>query len=522
MSRHFNTAGPCNPEDHYMVPPVPRLPDARELIDQKGYFVVHAPRQSGKTTTLRALSQMLTAEGRYAALHVTCEEASIAGEDYGAAARAILGAIRTAAEIDLPAELRPPPFPDDVDERLLGSALRAWVHACPRPLVLVLDEIDSLVGQSLIGVLRQLRAGFPQRPADFPWSVVLCGMRDVRDDKLASGGSPPRLGSSSPFNVKVESSRLGDFSFEELRALYAQHTADTGQPFTEEAIATAFALSEGQPWLVNALAREVIDKMKIPAAEPITAAHIDQAKERLILARATHLDSLLARLTEPRVKRVLEPLIAGDTITGDDLDDDVKYARDLGLLARKNPVRVANPIYREGIVRVLASAVEENIADPPRSFVLPDGRLAFCKLLVAFAAFWQEHGDALLGATPYHEVAPQLVLMAFVQRIVNGGGHIDREYGVGRGRVDLLVRWPYRTKEGSRAVQRRAIEIRVWRAGQKDPLQKGLAQLDAYLSGLGLGKGVLVIFDRRRKSARPPRFQDTTTPSGRVVRLLRV
>jgi hypothetical protein len=147
--------------------------------------------------------------------------------------------------------------------------------------VIVLDEIDSLVGQSLISVLRQLRAGFPQRPADFPWSVVLSGMRDVRDYKLASGGAPPRMGSSSPFNVKVESRRLRDFSMDGVRALYAQHTADTGQPFTDEALTTAFGLSEGQPWLVNAFAREIVDKMKIPAPEPITAAHVDEAKERL-------------------------------------------------------------------------------------------------------------------------------------------------------------------------------------------------------------------------------------------------
>ena len=505
-----------------MVPPGPRLPDARDLIAQKGYFVVHAPRQTGKTTTLRALAKALTAEGKYAALHVTCEEASIAGEDYGAAARAILGAMRTAADMDLPAELRPPPFPDDVNERVLGTALRTWARVCPRPLVVVLDEIDSLVGQSLISVLRQLRAGFPQRPADFPWSVVLCGMRDVRDYKLASGGAPPRLGSPVPFNVKVKSSRLGDFSLEEVRALYEQHTSETGQAFTPEAITAAFTLSEGQPWLVNALAREIVEEMRIPAGEPITAAHMDTAKERLILARATHLDSLLARLAEPRVKRILEALIAGDTIHGDDLDDDVKYVRDLGLIAPKNPIRVANPIYREVIVRVLASAVEANISDQPPSFVLPDGRLAFRKLLRAFAAFWQEHGDALLGATPYHEVAPQLVLMAFVQRIVNGGGHIDREYGVGRGRVDLLVRWPYKARDGKRAVQRRAVEIKVWRAGQKDPLPKGLAQLDGYLAGLGLKQGVLVLFDRRRKNARPPRFLDAVTPSGRAVRLLRV
>jgi hypothetical protein len=522
MRRHFNTAGPCDPARHYLVPPEPRFPEARELIEGQGYFVLHAPRQTGKTTTLRAIAKALTAEGRYAALHFTCEEASIAGDDYGAGLRAVLFALRTAAAWDLPAELQPPPFPEAPDEQLLTAALSAWTHACPRPLVLFFDEIDSLVGNTLLGVLRQLRAGFPQRPQHFPWSVVLCGMRDVRDYKLASGGSPPRIGSSSPFNVKVESSRLADFSFDEVRGLYAQHTEDTGQLFTEAALARAFELTAGQPWLVNALAREIVDKMKVPAPEPITAEHMDEAKERLILARATHLDSLLARLAEPRVRSIVEPLITGDVMHKDDLDDDLAYARSLGLVARTKPVRVANPIYREVIVRVLAGAVEESVTAEPRSFVRPDGRLAFKKLLRGFAEFWSEHGQALLGATPYHEAAPQLVLMAWMQRLVNGGGYIDREYGVGRGRVDLLVRWPYRRKDGSRAVQRRAVEIKVWRPGQADPEKRGLEQLDGYLAQTRLSRGVLVIFDRRKpgRTARP-RFADRKTPSGRAVRLLR-
>jgi hypothetical protein len=522
MPRHFNTGGPCEPDRHYMVPPLPRFPEARELIDQQAYFVLHAPRQTGKTTTLRALAKALTSEGRYAALYFTCEEASTAGQNYGAAMRSILYALRNAARLRLPAELAPPPFPEAPDEQLLAAALQEWARACPRPLVVFFDEIDALVGDTLIGVLRQLRAGFPERPQNFPWAVILCGMRDVRDYKLASGGSPPRIGSASPFNVKVESSRLGDFTFDDVRLLYGQHTADTGQPFTEDALARAFDLSAGQPWLVNALAREIVDKMKVPAAEPITIEHLDTAKERLILARATHLDSLLARLTEPRVRRIIEPLIAGDDMPGDDLDDDLAYVRAMGLVARTRPVRVANPIYREVIVRVLASAAEESVTADPQSFVLPDGRLAFNKLLRAFAAFWQEHGAALQTAMPYPEAAPQLVLMAFFQRIVNGGGYIDREYGVGRGRVDLLLRWPYRGGDGARKVQRRAIELKVWRAGRPDPKKQGLEQLDGYLGLRRLARGLLVIFDRRKpRRVAVPRFEDTTTPSGRTVRLLR-
>lgn len=521
MSRRFNTAGPNDPADHYTLPPEPRLPEARALIAEKSYFVVHAPRQTGKTTTLRALARSLTAEGTYAALHFSCEAGSVAGESYGAAARAILGAIRWLAEIHLPEELRPPPFPDAPDERVITAALSAWARACPRPLVLFFDEVDSLQGQSLLSVLRQLREGFPERPKNFPWSIVLCGMRDVRDYKLASGGDPRRLGSASPFNVKVVSSRLADFTADQVRALYAQHTEETGQAFTEEAIARAFELSAGQPWLVNALASEIVGKMAVPASEAITPRHVEAAKERLVLARATHLDSLLARLTEPRVRRIVEPLIAGDTMSGDDLDDDMKYARDLGLIAPTHPVRIANPIYGEVIVRVLAGSVEASITARPSAFVLPDGRLAFRRLIRAFSAFWREHGAALLGATPYHEVAAQLVFLAFLQRVVNGGGQVDREYGVGRGRMDVLVRWPYRKSDGTPAVQRRAIELKVWRPGAKDPLEQGLAQIDRYLAGLGLRRGTLVIFDRRGKGTRSPKLTSAVTASGRAIRVLR-
>jgi hypothetical protein len=184
-------------------------------------------------------------------------------------------------------------------------------RAVTRPLVLFFDEIDALRGQSLISVLRQLRDGATATSATFPHSVALCGLRDVRDYKAASGGDPNRLGTSSPFNIKAKSFHLTDFTFAQVAELYAQHTAATGQEFTPQAVQRSYEASQGQPWLVNALAAEVIDEMSIPVAEAITDDHIDEAVERLIVTRATHLDSLVAKLHEPRVRRVMEPLIAG-------------------------------------------------------------------------------------------------------------------------------------------------------------------------------------------------------------------
>jgi hypothetical protein len=532
--RFFNVSGPCDPRFHYMLPAIERLPEGPELVDRGSYFVVHAPRQTGKTTTLRALARELTAQGKYAALHFTCEVGEAAGDDLVMAQRFILTSIRMAATLELPRELRPPsPWPGDpvVDgPQLLGLGLMAWAQACPRPLVLFFDEIDALRGASLQVVLRQLRAGYNSRPEGAPWSAALCGLRDVRDYKAASGGDPGRLGSSSPFNIKDRSMRLGDFTRAEVDALYAQHTQEAGQAFTDEALERAFALTQGQPWLVNALAHEIIHEMRVLPPAPITVDHVEQARERLILARATHLDSLVARLHEDRVRRIVEPLLAGGQVDADmTYNDDVSYVRDLGLIALTRPLRIANPIYREVIVRVLAAVVEDHVTVPPRHFVAADGRLDLHRILEGFARFWQEHGAALAGTMPYHEVAPQLVLMAFLQSIVNGTGFLDREYGVGRGRIDLQLRWPYTDEHGRRVWQREAFELKVWRDKKADPRDEGLAQLDAYLDQLGLDHGVLAVFDRRtaagadaEEPGERPRFEDATTPAGRPVTVLRV
>jgi hypothetical protein len=373
-------------------------------------------------------------------------------------------------------------------------------------------------------VLSQLRAGYDDRPDAFPASVVLCGMRDLLDYKVASGGKEPRLGSPSPFNIKLKSLRIGDFTPDEVAELYAQHTAETGQEFTPEAVERAVELSAGQPWLVNALANEVVAELKVPPTEPVTADHVEHAKERLILARATHLDSLAAKLTEERVRRVIEPILAGDVPDFDAYDDDLKYTRDLGLIAATRPLRVANPIYHEVIARVLTANAEEKVLADPRAFILPDGRFDMALLLREFADFWREHADILVRGTVYHEVAPQLVLMGFLQRLVNGGGLVSREYGAGRGRIDILVRWPYSDAAGKRRWQREAVETKVWRKGKTDPLAVGLRQLDGYLDRLSLDTGVLVIFDRRPKAtpvAERTTFEEATSPSGRPVTVLR-
>ncbi|AUX34501.1 MULTISPECIES: ATP-binding protein [Sorangium] len=402
MPRWFNTAGPCNPADHYMLPPEERLPGVRDLIDRKAYFVLHAPRQIGKTTSLLTLAQALTREGRYVALLVSAEVGAPFPDDPGAAELAMLSEWRGLAGSQLPAELQPPPFPDAPPGQRIGAALRAWAQAAPRPLVVFLDEIDALRDITLISVLRQLRSGYPGRPHGFPHALALIGLRDVRDYKVASGGGD-RLSTSSPFNIKVESLTLRNFTRDEVAALVAQHTAETGQGFHSSAVDRAFELTQGQPWLVNALARQLVDVLVKDRAQPITAADVDRAKEILIERQDTHLDSLVERLREPRIRAVIEPMLAGGTL-GDVPEDDRRFAVDLGLVRRaaEGGLVIANPIYREIIVRQLASGVRDSLPRIPATWLTPDGRLDADRLLDAFLSFWRQHGEPLLGAAPYH------------------------------------------------------------------------------------------------------------------------
>jgi hypothetical protein len=514
MPRWFNVAGPCNPADHYMLPVMRRLPSIRRLIERKSYFVLHAPRQVGKTTALLALGRELTAEGGHVALLLSVEVGAAFPEDTDAAELAILDAWRDAARARLPAELQPPPWPESSAGRRIGAALGAWARAAPRPLVVFIDEIDSLQGPPLVSILRQLRDGYPNRPHDFPWSLALVGLRDVRDYKLDPLATAPNSG--SPFNIKDASLTLRNFTADEVRELYEQHTADTGQVFTPAAMARAFELSGGHPWLVNALAREAVDELVEERSRPITDAVIDTAKEILIRRQDTHLDNLAERLREPRVRRIIEPILAGEALPAVP-DDDLRYVQDLGLVRAEGGAGlvIANPIYREVIPRSLASVAIASLPRIEPTWLTAGGDLDEARLLAAFLAFWRQHGEPLLGASPYHEVAPHLVLMAFLHRVVNGGGAIEREYAIGSGRMDLLVRYRDRVL---------AIELKVWRDHEPDPLAGGLEQLDRYLAGLGLDRGWLVLFDRRSGS---PRLSDrtssseATSPGGRQITVIR-
>ena len=462
--------------------------------------------------------------GEYRCVHVNVEAAQVARDDVARGIRAVLSGLATRARLlgdsrldDIWPEVLAKVGPEDA----LKETLTQWCMANRTPLVLLVDEIDSLVGDTLLSVLRQLRAGYDQRPEGFPASIVLCGVRYIsmrgaspsrnpaegsRDYRIRSS-SGEMIAGGSPFNIAAKSLRLGDFTEDETQALMKQHTDETGQSFSPEAQKAVWTQSTGQPWLVNALCAEACfdNKAGRDRSRTIEADDIHTAREVLILSRRTHLDQLAHKLEEERVRRVIEPILSGSEAEHDLRD--LEYLRDLGLLAPDSPPRVANPIYAEVVPRELGYVLQDSLDVQQAWYVRDDGRLDMAKLLMAFATFYGEHAEHWLGRfEEYREAAPQLILQAYLQRIVNGGGRIEREYGLGRGRTDILVLWPREPAQPSDLWERFVIECKVlrdsYRKSLEGTIQRGVEQTFGYMAQCRAAQGHLVLFDRRGSKGR--------------------
>jgi hypothetical protein len=490
------------------------MEELSELIEMKKYFIMHAPRQTGKTSTLKALEHKLNLEGKYHALYVNIELAQSFRENISAAMEAIVNEIgRRAIELlndNFILEQLPELKKQGSEGTLLNSILTDWCRHLKKPLILLIDEIDSLIGDTLVSVLRQLRAGYDKRPQSFPQSVILCGVRDIKDYKIHASSEKEIITGGSCFNIKAASLRLGCFSAEETEELLLQHTKETGQVFAPEAIAEIYRLSGGQPWLVNALAYELCfdNRQNRDRSIKITKEMVTAAKEKLILQRQTHIDQLMDKLKEERVRQVMQPILLGAESFNAD-GDNILYCEDLGLLKYGvRPPEIANPIYKEVLPRELSDSFQQTLYINNPDFI-ENGLLNMEKLMQRFISFYRENAHQEFFN---YEIVPHILLMAFLQRIINGGGHIIREYALGRKRMDLGVFF---------GEQRFAIEIKMKKKGTQ-PLKEGKEQLSTYMDSLGLQKdGWLLIFDPDIRKPWSRRFKEKTIKhADKTIRVL--
>ena len=495
MDRFFNTSGPCDPEKHYMIDPAQRFSQShiRGLIRKDRYFILHAPRQTGKTTMMHALARTLAGEGQYAALYINVEAAQAARDNVEQVNRIIISECKLNARLALPEAMQPKPEHYQHIDMLNGlrEFFGAWCRDLPLPLVLFMDEVDALIGDGLLTVLRQLRSGYNDRPHAFPKSVCLVGVRDIRDYRIFSNKEKKYVVGGSAFNIKETSLVMENFDFQQVVDLFAQHTAARQQLFEPEAIKRIYYLTNGQPWLVNALGRELCDEdFPVAAGLTVTEAHVKEAADKLILRRDVHLDQLSDKLTEPRVVRVIEAILLGESgpAVSKLTAEDQRYVIDLGLVRMgAEGLEIANPLYREVIPRELTSVDEGYLGQNPLWYRTADGKLDMEKMLHEMVAYYRQHHEIITRRKTYTEAAHHLVFMTWLHRIVNSGGSIEREYAVGLGRMDLHITY---------GGEHFAIELKLLKG---NALEVGIQQLAGYLGKLGLSKGYLILFQRSIK-----------------------
>jgi len=501
--KFFNTAGPIQSDIHYQVNPLERwnMDEIIRLIDSRKYFVLHAPRQTGKTSAMLALMNYLNEEGKYYAVYINIEAAQAARENVRAGMESILYELSDRFEYHIGNQHLKQKYKElqNLSEHsILTSALSQVCKNIDKPVVLLLDEVDALIGDTLISLLRQLRSSYDKRPVNFPQSVILCGVRDVRDYRIHSAREKTIISGGSAFNIKAKSLRLGNFSKDEIKQLLDEHTKETGQKFEDGITELFWKYTEGQPWLVNALAYELTYEMKANRNHcvSITKQHLAEAKENLILRRDTHLDQLIDKLKEDRVKRVIQPMLQSIEISKRLKEDDIRYVADLGLikLMPNGKAEIANDIYKEIIPRELAWTIQTGMSEEQQWYVDTDsGKLKINKLLISFQSFFRKHSESWIQMFEYYEAGPQLLLQAFLQRIINGGGSIDREYGLGRKRTDLYIKWDYNSN-----IQEFIIELKIKYNSLEKTIEEGLQQTQDYMDKCGTKKGHLIIFDRTK------------------------
>ncbi len=248
---------------------------------------------------------------------------------------------------------------------------------------------------------------------------------------------------------------------------------------------------------MNALAYEACFKLEEGNIRdnPITESIVNQAKDNLIIRREMHLDQLADKLNEERVRRVIEPILTGDLYEGMLRADDIEYVEDLGLItqAPNGEISISNRIYQEIIPRQLSWESQSGMALKQAWFVDNNGWLNISRLIYEFQQFFREHSESWIERFQYKEAGPQILLQAFLQGIVNGGGRVDREYGLGLMRTDLCVQWPL--PDGK--IQRIVIELKILYNSREKTIQDGMSQVMKYADRCGADEVHLIVFDRR-------------------------
>ncbi|MDR1080743.1 MAG: AAA-like domain-containing protein [Deltaproteobacteria bacterium] len=538
--KSFNIESACRPNEHYMLPIFDRCPKINEMIDGKKYFLIHSPRQSGKTTVLKNLTNQINKDGKYYAVWCPLSRLTKISDDADAM-NGVVSAIRTGLKTSsipiLKQKYSEYQYVSTLSEReKVDEFLYRLTTELDKETILFFDEMDTLTGSPLYLFLSILKDFFDSRTSDpimYPRSIALVGTKDIREalDKIIPENE--LTGRPSPFNISPFSLTLPNFNIDEVEKLYAQHTQACDQIFERNAIERAWHWSEGQPWLVNALANEVIaNQLNNDFSQNITGENIDKAAYTLISSKLSHIQSLKNRFAEKRISKVLFALFGGTKDLSEAVtSDDIQIVVDLGLvkmvqdnISGESAFHVSNPIYQSVIVKALTSPLQNAIPDEIVKPYINSTSIDMKGLIASFQTYWQQNSGMFTSSdfinktinlsvrnawkslgiirdnimskefikafkknfiNATNESLAHLVFFSFIQKLVNGGvDSVTREYALGNSRADICIIYNKRIYP---------IELKIKGVST---YKHSIEQLHGYMDKCGADEGWLLIIDK--------------------------
>jgi hypothetical protein len=501
--KSFNFVGPWIKAEHYMLPPLPRLFEVRGLIDRKEYFVIYAPSQSGKTTGAEEEVQRINDEGQYYAIYCSLEFLGFFNDEDWAMKKLVViltvalknSKVEALEKIEKDAEFMANlKAKSDFKSYPAKSFLSALCQRLDKDLVIFFDDVDKLGDRVRLSFLFQLKTGYLERAnIPFPRSIALIGERNVSKSVIKISEDSVPSATDGWFNIISKAIALANFTEEEVKALYGQHTEATGQVFEGQAVQRAWYWSEGQPRLVNTLASQAVEIILAnDYSKNITSQHIDESAEYLISQGDLYINHFLQILSETRTNRFIFPLLSASAQVPikpdpkEDLEmfnDDFRFCLELGVLKKDPRLRLANPIVANSIVRYLNAYDDFYLSRELIGKWMDGQEIDLTGLLKGFQKFWMRNSAEYIESPDYIVI---LLLSSFLQHVVGGRALVIHEFGYGLGFSDIVVRF-----------SERSYLIELENKDNRRSWEQSRPELLAYMDRLQINEGWLVVFDRK-------------------------
>jgi len=487
--RYFNTYGPVDETQHYIVSRRELLATLVTQIKQGSYFTIYAPRQMGKTTILQRLEKILLTQKTYLPLTFSFESsenaplADFLDNFYTDLVEQILEKLASHPQVARIQAIKNRKPSDDFYAYL--KLFKTLNKLTPKPqFVLIIDEFDGIPQAAISGMLQTWRELYLTLPAPRTLqSVILIGIQNI---------ATLNLGRSSPFNIAREL-QVSLFTLTQVQELMSQYTTETGQIFENGVIEEIHRLTSGYPFLVNRLALIITEEIATERTQAISQSHLHSALKKLVRERSYNYESLTRHASEhqEQVLRILFGARLKFTLN----TPWINALNMHGVLIENAQgfCEIANPIYARILTdywKPLESDLQASIlinSHDLRQHIIGD-QLEMDELLSQFRQFVERRGREAFKVTPMpQEATGQYLLMAYLDLLVRQiGGDLFTEINSGEGRMDLIV--VYR---GHRYV----VETKMWYGQAK--FDEGVEQLEGYLKTEGASVGYLVVFHAR-------------------------